>query len=585
MATLTYLPETAAIPLSVNRSDRRLRLAFWAFALLAAAIEAWVMRNTMSNDGISYLDMAAAIAQGNWSAAINGYWSPLYPLLVAAGLWIVKPAPVHEFALVHAVNWVIFVGALTAFDFFLRRITSSWVTRIAGLSVAIWALLELVTTSGVSPDMLVAGFVFWAMGLVAGIATGRARTRSFVWLGVVLGLGYYAKAPLFPLAFVFLALTLLAPGTWRQKLSGTLLAGFVFALLAAPLVALLSWQKQRLTFGDSGKLNYAWYVDGATYRHWQGEPLGKAAEVAPRWRKGPVRTGVPAHPTRLILTAPQVFEFAGPVRGTYPVWADPSYWNDGLRAPFDFTQQIRKIIVNLKFVYSLLLNVHVVQLFHNGQWYRVFSPVLLATWLAIAWKLRPDRRGLSRVHTALLSFAAVAFGMYLLVYCEPRHLAAFVAVLYTGLFAVLERDWARHPLLARSAAAIVLTALLLTTGISTLRLALAPPDPFEAWQVASGLAHMGVPEGTRVASLDYSNHRNVKWARLARARIVAELYEDAYAPLGAYWKLDEAAQTRVLAAFRRAGATIVVDSSLPQQAQAPAGWERIGNTRYFLYRL
>src|SRR6185312_7014325 len=135
------------------------------------------------------------------------------------------------------------------------------------------------------------------------------------------------------------------------------------------------------------------------------------------------------------------------------------------------------------------------------------------------------------------------------------------------------------------AAAIVLAALLLTTGISTLRLALAPPDGFEAWQVASGLARMGVPESVRVASVDYSNHRNVKWARLARARIVAELYEDAYAPVGAYWKLDEAAQARVLAAFRRAGATIVVDSSLPPQAQAPAAWQRIGNTRYFLYRL
>ncbi|HEY3455136.1 MAG TPA: hypothetical protein VGK64_11080 [Bryobacteraceae bacterium] len=585
MATLTYLPETAAAPLSISRPDRRLRLAFWIFALLAAAVGAWVMRNTTSNDGISYLDMAAAVAQGDWSAAINGYWSPLYPLLLAAGLWIVKPAPMHEFALVHATNWLIFVGAFAGFDFFLRRIASSWVTRIAGYSVAIWALLELVTTAGVSPDMLVAAFVFWAMGLVAGIATGRARARSFVWLGVVLGLGYYAKAPLFPLAFVFLLLTLLAPGSWRQKLSGTLLAGFVFALVAAPLIALLSWQKQRLTFGDSGKLNYAWYVDGATYRHWQGEPLGGPAEVAPHWRKGPVSTGVPVHATRLILTAPRVFEFAASVRGTYPVWADPSYWNEGLRAPFDFTQQIRKILVNLKFAYSLLLNVHVVQLFHNGQWYRVFSPVLLATWLALAWKLRPDRRGLSRAHAALLLFAAAAFGMYLLVYCEPRHLAAFVAVLYTGLFAVLERDWIRQPLLARGAAAVLLASLLLTTGTSTLRLALAPPDRFEAWQVASDLARMGVHEGARVASLDYSNHRNAKWARLARARIVAELYEDAYAPLGAYWKLDEAAQARVLAAFRRAGATIVVDSSLPPQAQPPAGWERIGNTRYFLYRL
>jgi hypothetical protein len=170
--------------------------------------------------------------------------------------------------------------------------------------------------------------------------------------------------------------------------------------------------------------------------------------------------------------------------------------------------------------------------------------------------------------------------------------AAFVAVLYLGLFAALERGMRSgggpH---IRLAAAALLAALVMTTGASTLRLAFTPSDGFEAWQVASGLARMGIAPGARVASLDYSNHRNVKWARLAHARIVAEMYTDAYAPQGAYWKLDEAARARVLAACRRAGAAIVVDSNLPDlnrpdsDGRVPAGWEQIGNTRYFVYRL
>jgi hypothetical protein len=176
--------------------------------------------------------------------------------------------------------------------------------------------------------------------------------------------------------------------------------------------------------------------------------------------------------------------------------------------------------------------------------------------------------------------------MYLLVYCEPRHLAAFVAVLYLGLFAALENGLARVARLPQTMAAAALAgALLMTTGVSTLRLAFAPSDGFEAWQVASGLAHMGIAPGARVASLDYSNHRNVKWARLARVRIVAEIFADAYAPQGAYWKLDDAARARVLAAFERAGANIAVDSNLPRAGPVPAGWEQIGNTRYFVYRL
>lgn len=82
----------------------------------------------------------------------------------------------------------------------------------------------------------------------------------------------------------------------------------------------------------------------------------------------------------------------------------------------------------------------------------------------------------------------------------------------------------------------------------------------------------------------------MKWARLARARIIAEIYVDAYAPQGVYWSLDDAARSRVLAAFRRAGATIAVDSNLPdvnlpRDGRVPAGWEQIGNTPYFIYRL
>ncbi len=591
MAAVTCLPKTSLAPVARDRGERRIRVAFWIAALLAAGVQAWALRDSMSSDGVSYLDMGSAVARGDWAAAINGYWSPLYPLLIALALWIAKPAPLHEFALVHAVNFIVFMGAFASFDFLLRRVSRGWLTRVAGYCVATWALVELVTTSGVSPDMAVAAFVFLAMALLAGIAQGDTRARSFLLLGAILGLGYYAKAPLFPLAFVCLALTLLSPAGIRRTFPKTLLAGLMFAVVASPLVLLLSGQKHRLTFGDSGALNYAWYVDGATYRHWQGEPLGGRSEIAPRWTKGPVSTGIPAHPTRQILVSPPVFEFDGPPQGTYPLWADPSYWNDGLRAPFDTKQQLRKIAVNSNFLYSLLLNVHGMQLFRNGQWYRMFSPVLLAVWLALFWKVRPTWRTLNRLHRLLLLFPAAALGMYLLVYCEPRHVAAFVAVLYLGLFATLEHRLPGTRGVHRNlAAAALLGALAVTTGASTVRFAIEPSSGFEAREVASGLEHMGIAPGARVASLDYSNHRNVRWARLARARIVAEMYLDAYAPQGAYWRLEDAARARVLAAFRHAGASIVVDSNLPDvsgsgERRVPAGWEQIGNTRYFMYRL
>ena len=47
-----------------------------------------------------------------------------------------------------------------------------------------------------------------------------------------------------------------------------------FSIVAAPLVLGLSYEKHRFTFGDSGKLNYAWFVAGVPdYSGWNGQPL------------------------------------------------------------------------------------------------------------------------------------------------------------------------------------------------------------------------------------------------------------------------------------------------------------------------
>src|SRR5438105_1253610 len=146
MATVTFEPFVVTSATRVDARLGRIRLAFWLFAIAAAALQAWVFRNTITNDGISYLDMGDAVAHGAWAAAISGYWSPLYPALVGVALWIAKPAAMHEFAVVHAVNFAVFLGAFASFEFLLRRLLRSldgerlpdWLVAIAGYTVAIW---------------------------------------------------------------------------------------------------------------------------------------------------------------------------------------------------------------------------------------------------------------------------------------------------------------------------------------------------------------------------------------------------------------------------------------------------------------
>jgi hypothetical protein len=585
---------------------RRIRIWFWLFVIIAGASQAWVARDTIATDGISYLDMGDAAAHGDWKALVNGYWSPGYPAAIALGLAATRPAPVHEFAVMHAENFAIFLFALASYESFLNALIAvsrsktslpPWLLQIIGYLLFAWIALDLITLTVTSPDMFLAAFVFLSAGILLRIAAGSIGCGSYVSLGATLGLGYYAKAPLFPLAFVFLALGAIAGWKARVPLRRSLLAVLAFAIVVSPLVTLLSMDKHRLTFGDSGKLNYAWYVDGASYRHWQGAPLGAHSEVAPKWTAGPVSSGTPLHATRKILDSPSVYEFAGPVAGTYPVWYDPSYWNDGIRTPFDLRQELRKIATNVRFLYALALNVHAIQLVQNGHAYQLFSPILAVVFLALLY-FAVRRGGTFALWPAAgmaVLPALAALGMYVLVYCEPRHVAPFLALLFAGLFASIRIP--ERALSGRTAGIIgsaVLAGFILTAGFGVGKTVYAAArdilhqdtPPSEPWQVAQGLQHLGFGAGTKVASLDYANHDQVKWARLAHAKIVAEVFSDAFSTReDAYWNADDATKAKIIDAFARAGADVVVSRRIPQNAPLPAGWQQIGATRYFVFRI
>lgn len=571
------------------------------FGILVGASQAWLTRNNMAADGISYLDMGSAFANGNLSALVNGYWSPLYPAAIGAGLSIVRPSPQYEFAVVHAVNFAIFLLAFAAFEFFLRSILAAsrqnepsppaWFLQLTGYIIFFWASLGLITVSVTSPDMLMAVFVFLATGLLVRIASNAPRGTLFLALGLALGFGYLAKVPMFLLSFVYLAIAAALAGRFQVPARHVVLAVLTFAAVSAPYVYFLSKAKSRLTFGDSGRLNYAWYVDGAAYRHWQGEPLGEHSEVAPEWTSGSVSTGSPVHATRKISKSPPIFAFGGITGGTYPVWYDPSYWNEGLQGPFDAKQQIRKVLTNAKFYYAELLNPHVIQLYKEDHAFQFFSPLLILGFAVLAViGARVSPAAWWQVIVPVILPALAAFGMYSLVYAEPRHLGAFVVILYTGIFAAMSIPQ-RVPLTAVAAA--ILVAYAATAGVqqapsivAAARDISSSSAPTEEWEVVEGLRGMGFKEGLRVAALNYSNHDHVRWARMARATIVAELFPGAFRPSeDEFWHADERAKSFILDTFAQSGAQIIVSRRVPPHLASPSGWQRIGSTRYYAWVL
>jgi len=61
---------------------------------------------------ISYLDVGDTYFRGDWAAAINGYWSPLYSWCLGLALYVLKPSIWWEFITVHLVIYYLHRGTI-----------------------------------------------------------------------------------------------------------------------------------------------------------------------------------------------------------------------------------------------------------------------------------------------------------------------------------------------------------------------------------------------------------------------------------------------------------------------------------------
>ncbi len=550
---------------------RNLRLFLWGIAVLFGFLQAWNNRHFMNSDGISYLDLADAYLSGGWKMLLNGHWSPLYPWLLAVARYLAKPSPYWEFTLLHLVNFLSYVFALTGFEFMLRELIATrtsdpdssdanpalpeWALYLIGYLVFLWLSLSLITLERESPDMLMSGFVYLAMAIIFKIRNGSRSLRWPALLGLTLGLGYLAKAPMFPLAFVFLGVAMFSSRHPARSLRPVLIALVIFLLVSAPLLIGLSRVKGRLTFGDSGKYNYLSIVNQAG-PGWYMDTLGTAL-------------GKFQHPPQKIFGFPTVYAFVGPVGGTLPVWYDPSYWIEGAKPHLVWHRQLTVILGNAGVYFDLLFSQQV-----------VLMAVFLLLW--VAGQPSASRHVLARLWPAWVP-AFAALGMYLLILVDQRYVAAFLIVLWVALFASLRLDSAESRKLVLGAA----IALLFTLGVP---LALSAAEDFRQgihrpnpqWEVAQDLRLLGIQPGSEVGRIG-GLHR-VEWARLLRVRVIAEVPRDQEAY---FWSSSQSVQLQVVESFRKVGAVAIVAEEMPPDEVfvPPPGWQRIGHSGFYAYLL
>ncbi|HVG46218.1 MAG TPA: hypothetical protein VM890_15855 [Longimicrobium sp.] len=546
-------PVPPAAPPRSSRLPTIVRALAWIVLLAAGGVQAWAYRYMPSSaDSISYLDVADTYARDGWWAGINGYWSPLYS-------WILAPVlqgatAENEIVVVHVVNFFIYLLALAAFETFLRelfrareplraaspRLRVGW--RLVAYAAFAWGCLRLVPPSLVTPDLVVAALTCLSTALLLRARRDGARPLTLAAIGCVAGLAYLAKAAMFPVGFVTLAAaSVLAArgGGWRRGVRRGTLALLAFAVVAGPFAVSLSIVKKRPTFGEVGKLAYAWYVDRVQiFAHWQGGD----------------GYGTPAHPSRVVLAEPAVYEFAAPVPGTYPAWYDASYWYEGVKPRLDVKATARVAAVNLAgFVIRSAWPVLPLLVFLGG--------------LATAGYLRPAERDYWLVLLPLVATVA----MYALVTIAARYLGAHLSILLVATLAGVVPTAKAHrrttPALLVAAAAAMAVSLV-PWGAQLAALAARGGMPDMGGEVARALHARGVPEGARVGVV--GSGQTAFWARSSRVRIIAE------APNARrFWSAPPAEQAAVLSALTRAGATTVLADNAPGCERTP-DWQPLG---------
>jgi hypothetical protein len=464
------------------------------------------------------------------------------------------------------VNFGIFVLTLCAFSVFLRywlamnfRAEASNKRRLAvalAFSTFLFISLDYIGLALVTPDLCVAAIAVLASGVVCRLTLPGSSWKHYMALGGILGAGYYVKAVVFPLGLVLMAFLFLFPPSSSVRRKLVLVSFSTWLIVSLPLVALVSQRLGKLSFGDAGRLNYAWLVDDFPLSGWTGNTAGVQ--------------GVPEHAPRKLMDKPVVLEFVFPIKGTFPIWYEPSYWYAGVKVGFDLSKEIKALSANLRALKDLCAQPLVFVLGAVALWFlgRTLNSVpVRSQWWHLAWPL-------------------TAIAMYAVVKVEKRYVGPFFLLLWLGIYGPLIASVSRRVAAVVCTAVVMMVAVPITISSSTSLLSsLAGTDArFSALPVYQAvglrLRNAGLQDGDRLAVV--GPIFDPFYARFARLRVVAEIPDE-----NAFWNLSASELDSVTRRLGSIGVKALVVCNRPL-ASAAADWEDVrtyGSQRFSILLL
>jgi hypothetical protein len=599
---------------TVKRSSSEVRTVFWCMAIFVGALQAWSSRVTVDNmDIIPIVDMANYMLTGDWSMIPNGTSNPLLACLIALTFVILQPSIYWQYPAMHLLLFLIFVFCVWCFDFFLRQMillhrqqnpadplyVPDWMLLTVGYTLFLWSSLALIRVSLTEPDMLLVAFFYLAAGLLLRIRRGRVGWTTYLALGAVLGLGYLTKSIMFPVALLCLGVAALMGS--RRETVYAIGATLVFAAFSTPYLVALCMKFGEPTFGGSGKFNALLDINHLpTSFLWRGYD-------------GPY--GTLLHPVHQIVDRPATFEFASPVGGSYPLRYDFTYWIAGLRPQYQPVQMAKNLTHNLA---------------GSARWWALgLNGSILAGLVVLFWV--SGRRLLILRDVAAFGFllipSLIPLGMYGVLHIEPRFIGGFLTVAYTCLFfSVKLPPTLKARRLFSGVALLLLLMFVFRFGPDrVLTLANFSSERNLNAEIVEALYAMGLRPGDAIASLELggipSSAEPTKpssiipdltagltalpnpgnegfagpafWASLGQFRLVAEVFfvPKSHTPdlmsfrrefqNNDFWDADIEQQEKVLNAFAKTGARLVVSIQAPRGPGA-ASWRRIGDTNTYV---
>lgn len=210
-------------------------------------------------DGIGYMMVSKRLAQGDYTRAINGCWSPLHSWLIAPFFkWGVDGITAFKVS-----NGIIGLGILVWTNRLLNKTQIGETLKTVALITCIPILINYVYHD-LAADVLFCFLVLVYIDIVTGKDFFQNRNKNIA-CGIIGCLCYFAKTYgfiFFPVSFLLVQVVLYKASSLPNRkalLTRNLLWAIpVFLLLASPWIYLLSNKYGFMTFGYAGQLNLKW---------------------------------------------------------------------------------------------------------------------------------------------------------------------------------------------------------------------------------------------------------------------------------------------------------------------------------------